>query len=87
MMRGNAVGDTLPCYVEKRCKFKLKDLVWKKSFILSNKANYINSKLQPKFVGPYVITKFYSPSQVELSTIRGKSVGRWPTVHLKSFVS
>jgi transposase len=61
------------------------DLVWRKNFPQSSAIDYTAAKLQPKFVGPFVVEQVLSPTQYQLSTMAGRDAGRWPAVHLKPF--
>ena len=58
-------------------------MVFRKNFPLSNKADYVAAKLEPKFVGPCVVKEVLSPTQYRLQTLDGKDLGRWNVTHLK----
>lgn len=62
------------------------ELVWKRNFHQSSKIDQITAKLLPLFEGPYTITNIFSDSQVELTNLKGKVVGRWHVSHLKPFI-
>ena len=51
----------------------------------SKGAERICKKFLRKYVGPNVINKVYSGSQVNLKTLDGEDLGRWPTDQLKPF--
>lgn len=63
--------------------FSVGDMVWRKNFTLSQGADYINAKMLPKYIGPFIIKKKWSATQFQLSTVDGKDAGRWSSVHLK----
>ncbi|KMQ83693.1 reverse ribonuclease integrase, partial [Lasius niger] len=53
-------------------KPKIGDFVWKREYHLSNKANALNSKLAPKYSGPWEVRRIISPVIVDLRNTRGK---------------
>ncbi|KMQ84356.1 Uncharacterized protein F44E2.2 [Lasius niger] len=48
------------------------DYVWKREYPLSNKAGAFNSKLAPKYSGPWEVRRIISPVIVDLRNARGK---------------
>lgn len=60
-------------------EFNVGDIVWKRTFYLSDKDKYFNKKLAPKFEKCKVIYK-KSPVVYELADMSGKSIGSW---HIK----
>lgn len=68
--------------------FEVGQAVWKKTRHLSSGPDRTTKALMEKYDGPYVITNFVSPSQVELETSgRKKLTGRWHVSDLKPVVS
>ena len=64
-------------------EFPVGCLVWKKNFPQSSAGDRIAAKLQEKYVGPFTVTHVWSPTQVELADLTGKSRGRWHVTHLR----
>lgn len=67
-------------------QFPVGSLVWKKNFPKSDGGARITAKLCEKYQGPFKVTHVWSPSQVELADLAGKSKGRWHITHLKNVV-
>ncbi|KAJ8964168.1 hypothetical protein NQ317_016442 [Molorchus minor] len=65
-------------------QFLVDQPVWRRNFALSNAANFFTSKLAPKFVGPFYISKCLSPWTYELRDKNGISKGVWNAKDLKS---
>lgn len=53
-------------------KPKIGDWVWRKNHLLSKKADNFNTKLAPKYSGPYEVRRIISPVIVDLRNKRGK---------------
>ncbi|KAG5870186.1 hypothetical protein JTB14_032478 [Gonioctena quinquepunctata] len=71
--------------LRRRCEeFLPNQLVWRKSFVLSDASKYYTSKLAPKYVGPFHIKKRVSPWSYELGDDAGNSKGIWNAKNLKS---
>lgn len=62
-------------------EFNVGDIVWKRTFFLSDKNKFFSKKLAPKFIKCKIIGK-KSPLVYELADMRGKSIGEW---HIKDF--
>lgn len=67
-------------------EFKESTPVWKRNFAQSNAATFTSSKLTPRFVGPYRISKKKSPLTYELKDLQGKSAGTWHVSDLKEYL-
>lgn len=63
----------------KPAEFNVGDVVWRKTFYLSDKDKYFNKKLAPKFIKCKIIGK-RSPLVYELADMAGKPLGSW---HIK----
>ncbi|XP_050499082.1 uncharacterized protein LOC126879835 [Diabrotica virgifera virgifera] len=63
--------------------FKENDLVWKKNYVLSDKANYFTSKFADRFVGPFRVKRKVGYCTYELINDNGKSIGHWHVKDLK----
>lgn len=63
----------------KPAEFNVGDVVWRKTFYLSDKDKYFNKKLAPKFIKCKIIGK-KSPLVYELADMSGKLLGSW---HIK----
>lgn len=63
----------------KPAEFNIGDIVWRKTFYLSDKDKYFNKKLAPKFIKCKIIGK-KSPLVYELADMSGKPLGSW---HIK----
>lgn len=48
------------------------DWVWRKTHLLSKKADSFNAKLAPKYSGPYEVRRVISPVIVDLRNKQGK---------------
>lgn len=59
------------------------DTVWRKNYVLSDKAKYFTAKLAPKFIGPFLIARKVSSATYELSDSSGTSKGVWHAKDLK----
>lgn len=66
--------------------FRTGQLVWRRNFGTSKKAQYISQKLLKPYIGPVFIERMYSPTQVELQTLDGKNLGRWHIKDLKHVI-
>lgn len=66
--------------------YQVGDLILRRNFALSKGIDGVAAKLLPKFVGPFVVDKILSPTQVSLRDLKGKDVGRWATDHIKPFL-
>lgn len=66
-------------------EFNEGDLVWKKNYVQSNKAEKKISKFAPKYVGPYHITRKVSSLIYELEDQHKKKIGRWHVQDLKPY--
>lgn len=58
-------------------------LVWRKNFPKSAAGEFSAAKLEPKFVGPYLIKRRVTDSMYDLVTPNGKVAGRWHVRDLK----
>lgn len=67
--------------------FDIGDWVWKRSFALSNAANYYTAKLADKFEGPFKVKRKVGYCVYELVDRKGKSKGNWHTQDLKPYYS
>lgn len=65
-------------------QFLENELVWRRNFVLSDKAQYYTSKLAPKFIGPFIIAKRLSPWTYELKDSDNKYRGVWHAKDLKA---
>lgn len=65
----------------KPADFNEGDIVWKRTFLLSDKDKFFTKKLAPKFIKCRIIKK-KSPLVYELADMSGKSIGNW---HIKDF--
>ncbi|XP_047990896.1 uncharacterized protein K02A2.6-like [Leguminivora glycinivorella] len=61
--------------------FKVGDVVWKKTFYLSDKSNMFSKKLAPKYVQCKIVAK-KSNLVYELEDMQGNNLGDW---HIKDF--
>lgn len=68
-------------------QYTVGDRVYHKSHVLSDAANYITSKLSPRYVGPFVIKRKLSPLAYELVNERGQSKGVYHPQDLKEHPS
>lgn len=59
------------------------DRVWRRNKVQSDALNYVNAKLAPKFVGPFVITRKLGNWTYELSDETGNVKGVWNVQDLK----
>lgn len=66
-------------------QFSVGDQVWKRSFALSNAANYFTAKLADKFEGPFRVSKKVGYCVYELEDLVGKSKGNWHVQDLKPY--
>ncbi|KAJ8929588.1 hypothetical protein NQ314_017695 [Rhamnusium bicolor] len=57
--------------------------VYRKNFVLSDAAKYYSSKLAPKYVGPFIISKKVSPWTYELKDVDGRFRETWHAKDLK----
>lgn len=64
-------------------QFNQGNLVWRKNFELSKGGERITAKLNPKFIGPFKVSKVLSTTQYQLEDLRGKDCGRWHVSHLQ----
>ncbi|KAJ8982691.1 hypothetical protein NQ317_013163 [Molorchus minor] len=65
-------------------QFLENELVWRRNYVLSDKAKYYTAKLAPKFVGPFMISKRLSPWTYELKDLNDKYCGVWHAKDLKA---
>ncbi|KAJ8978749.1 hypothetical protein NQ317_015659 [Molorchus minor] len=65
-------------------QFLKNELVWRRNYVLSDKAQFYTAKLAPKFVGPFTIAKRLSPWTYELKDSKDKSCGVWHAKDLKA---
>lgn len=66
-------------------KFNEGDLVWRKSFLLSDKAAGFSKALAPKYLGPSKIIKKLSDNQFILADLDGKYSGKWAAENIKPY--
>lgn len=57
--------------------------VYRKNFVQSDAAKFYSSKLAPKYVGPFMISKKLSPWTYELKDLDGRFRGTWHAKDLK----
>ncbi|KAJ8978151.1 hypothetical protein NQ317_016854 [Molorchus minor] len=79
------MGDTLGCttLVEHEIKTSSPP-VWRRNYVLSDKAQYFTAKLAPKYLGPFKVYKRLSPWTYELRDSDGKYCGTWHAKDLKA---
>ncbi|KAJ8916998.1 hypothetical protein NQ315_012914 [Exocentrus adspersus] len=65
-------------------QFLENELVWRRNYVLSDKAQYYTAKLAPTFVGPFIIAKKLSPWTYELKDSNNKYCGVWHAKDLKA---
>lgn len=65
-------------------RFHLRQKVWKRNFVLSDATKAFTTKLAPKFVGPFTITRILSPWSYELTDSSGRCIGSWHAKDLKA---
>lgn len=70
----------------RRSPYRVNDIVLRRNFPQSNKAEYKAAKLEPKYIGPFVVTEILSPTLVRLSDLKKKDAGMWHVGYLKPFV-
>jgi hypothetical protein len=70
----------------KPCNFKVGDMVWKRTKLLSNAPNKFMAKLAPKFEKAIVVDKL-SDTIYRLNNVAGKCVGNWHVKDLKPLKS
>lgn len=63
-------------------QYKIGDMVWRRSFVLSDASRYFSAKLAPKFLRSKIIEKI-SPVVYKLADLNGKPVG---TFHIKDII-
>lgn len=66
-------------------KYDIGDHVYRKNYVLSDAANHFASKLAPKYVGPFVVSKKISPWMYELQDFNNKICGNWHSKDLKPY--
>lgn len=64
-------------------RYSVGQRVWRKSYVLSDKINYVTAKLAPRYVGPLVVSKVVSPWTYELKELNGNNAGVWHAKDLK----
>ncbi|KAJ8973783.1 hypothetical protein NQ317_006507 [Molorchus minor] len=64
-------------------RYELGARVYRKNFVLSDAAKHFSSKLAPKFVGPYIVSKKLSTWTYELKDLDGRFRGVWHAKDLK----
>lgn len=57
----------------------------KRNYVLSSAAENYSAKLAKKYVGPFTVTKRYSPTVYELANSDGNEIGKYAIVDLKPF--
>ncbi|KAG6439144.1 hypothetical protein O3G_MSEX000524 [Manduca sexta] len=74
-------------YNERRrtCEYKVGDLVWKRTKVLSNADKTFMSKLAPKFEKAIVVERI-SSDVYKLKSLKGKDLGKWHSCDLKRLV-
>lgn len=65
-------------------RFRLKQIVWKRNYFLSDASKNFTSKLAPKFSGPYTITRILSPWTYELSDASNRVIGIYHAKDIKA---
>lgn len=65
-------------------QFALNQKVWRRNYTISDASKQFASKLAPKFVGPFVVSKIVSPYTYELQDLAGKSCGIWNAKDIKA---
>jgi hypothetical protein len=68
-------------------EFEVNDRVLRKNYVLSSAAEKFMSKLAPKFIGPFVVSRKISPVSYSLQNLQGKNVGNWHVSQLKPYVT
>lgn len=64
--------------------YQVGDKVWKRNFVLSNRAEHFAAKLAPKFI-LCTVTKVVSKLVYELTDMQGKNVGKYHVKDLKPY--
>lgn len=64
-------------------QFEPGDRVWRRNFTLSSAPDSYAAKLGPRFLGPFVISRRFSPWTYELTDLQGTNRGVWHTKDLK----
>ena len=70
----------------RKLRFHKDDLVLSRCRTLSSKVKKISAKLNPKFIGPYRISKILSPTVYELCDLTHKFVGKSHVEDLKPYL-
>lgn len=65
-------------------EFLPNQLVWRKNYVLSDASKYFASKLAPKYIGPFLITRRISPWSYELRDNDGNNKGVWNIKDLRA---
>ena len=65
-------------------QFDLGQKVWRRNMALSKGGDYVTSKLLPKYIGPFVVSKRLNPWTYELATGLGRHAGMWNAKDLKA---
>lgn len=65
-------------------EFSVGQKVWRRNFAISDASKHITSKLNPKYLGPFIIHKKLSPWTYELKSDTGRSCGTYSAKDLKS---
>ncbi|XP_055590448.1 uncharacterized protein LOC129742561 [Uranotaenia lowii] len=68
---------------KKPATFLVGDLVWRRNFTLSSKADHINRKLDPKFV-PAMVRKILGTNLYELEDVQSGKQGRYHAKDMKA---
>lgn len=67
-------------------KLNVGDLVLMKCRTLSSKLKNVSAKLNPRYVGPYKVTKVLSPTVYEISDLSLKRIGKYHIQDLKPYL-
>ena len=69
-----------------KLRFHKGDLVLSRCRVLSSKVKNMSAKLNPKFIGPYRVSKVLSPTVYELCDLSNKFVSKSNIQDLKPFI-
>ncbi|XP_045776009.1 uncharacterized protein LOC123874579 [Maniola jurtina] len=68
----------------KETEFNVNDIVWKRTYVQSDKDRYFSKKLAPKFVKCRIVAKL-SPLVYQLQDMNGQDLGTWHVKDFKAF--